>query len=1036
MTAIKENILISAKQCIIEFCTNCNSSNLILKTALEGINEYIEDITARLQRGTQPELSSFIDENFKIPLGLKLHLTNFLTRNYFHASATSITSKTVTSTRHLVYNANLSTNEAILVKVLEEWKMGNLLPEKYYTYIHNLVVKGALSTEAAQKLIHFSLQRASWEINKVDCTNGMCSSPKEISSRPRISCISTACELEDVHSLCCKAHSLTINGRNRAFSQIDMNGNTLREAKCYHSEKFQRYPTKSGLVWWEHRRSFENMSMCGTVAQHQESANEGSNILRQPSAKVESKLILIIGDSIECSDGVLEIDEVITVDAWTPSIPVLLGAPSKSSTMYNIVILVDGRLTYPTKTQLIHECDGASEIGDEEELLNPSNGSGNDENSGQNKTCGFVEACRKYFFLYASYHRGMVHVCHSVELNQYLISDQIPCNVLCVGPELAVVSGTNGLLGILPLDINAPTSTGSNQDTSTKEHGDIREYISLTKDIIAEGNTENASATPIHLTSHQNSTAVTLTSFSSNSSILVSGDTDGLLCWWKVGSRDERYRSSLIASYTPNTSERLHSIQISPNGCVTAVGLHNSLILLRQKEVTLGTESDGSSPICSIVPVPACLDFIENMKPRYSVSFEKDLIHIWRICKHNSHHSRSRQPTSRACNLVKSTSSPAVVENSVVDDEANNLRATKEGTLSSRKVQPAQQIEVSYWHHKHIDAFEMRLSELRENEETFINTLLEKFTRASSSSGLIKWNLSHEKRIFNSMSSVDLALINNDLSPREITHAKVLQCGNLETVSAVDLSRYDYISTGDEFVPLVDQYQDFSCLIPENEAYEDVSMEVEERNWRSAVLLKSVGEVEKHSTSLPLNHSSSDQVEQSYVDIALDKLKQDAVYIKMLDACFIDDFSPRFCKSKAFLAVFAAVTSLQATAQLGFVAAALDMSTESLLLLLKDNLDCMVQILPPTGADAIDNAEFSIAGSTNTLNLRESMKGGLLGWICSTEYSRLGGEYWIDPSIGHNKVCALYLKYCANKSVAVECPWQDYLRTYGPTRKN
>lgn len=45
----------------------------------------------------------------------------------------------------------------------------------------------------------------------------------------------------------------------------------------------------------------------------------------------------------------------------------------------------------------------------------------------------------------------------------------------------------------------------------------------------------------------------------------------------------------------------------------------------------------------------------------------------------------------------------------------------------------------------------------------------------------------------------------------------------------------------------------------------------------------------------------------------------------------------------------------------------------------------------------------------------------------------MGALFWVDPALGHNILCSLYLRYCGNKSVAVEHSWQDYLRTYGPT---
>jgi len=46
---------------------------------------------------------------------------------------------------------------------------------------------------------------------------------------------------------------------------------------------------------------------------------------------------------------------------------------------------------------------------------------------------------------------------------------------------------------------------------------------------------------------------------------------------------------------------------------------------------------------------------------------------------------------------------------------------------------------------------------------------------------------------------------------------------------------------------------------------------------------------------------------------------------------------------------------------------------------------------------------------------------------------RLGHAYYINPQEGHNYLCALYLKHCSNKSIAMDHPWQAYLKTYGPS---
>ncbi len=50
-----------------------------------------------------------------------------------------------------------------------------------------------------------------------------------------------------------------------------------------------------------------------------------------------------------------------------------------------------------------------------------------------------------------------------------------------------------------------------------------------------------------------------------------------------------------------------------------------------------------------------------------------------------------------------------------------------------------------------------------------------------------------------------------------------------------------------------------------------------------------------------------------------------------------------------------------------------------------------------------------------------------------TDTDRIGQEFWIDARNGHNAICSLYLRFCSNKSIAVDYLWQNYLKTYGPS---
>ena len=50
---------------------------------------------------------------------------------------------------------------------------------------------------------------------------------------------------------------------------------------------------------------------------------------------------------------------------------------------------------------------------------------------------------------------------------------------------------------------------------------------------------------------------------------------------------------------------------------------------------------------------------------------------------------------------------------------------------------------------------------------------------------------------------------------------------------------------------------------------------------------------------------------------------------------------------------------------------------------------------------------------------------GWLEWLGSI-YSA-GDEFWVDIKAGHNRLAALFLKFCANKSISIEHTEQEYL---------
>ena len=61
---------------------------------------------------------------------------------------------------------------------------------------------------------------------------------------------------------------------------------------------------------------------------------------------------------------------------------------------------------------------------------------------------------------------------------------------------------------------------------------------------------------------------------------------------------------------------------------------------------------------------------------------------------------------------------------------------------------------------------------------------------------------------------------------------------------------------------------------------------------------------------------------------------------------------------------------------------------------------------------------------TETNNLQQRID-GWLEWL--SDVHRAGEEFWVDVKSGHNRFAALFLKFCANKSISIEHAEQDYL---------
>eukprot|EP00981_Chlorochromonas_danica_P005934 scaffold1236_cov170-Ochromonas_danica.AAC.25 len=135
-------------------------------------------------------------------------------------------------------------------------------------------------------------------------------------------------------------------------------------------------------------------------------------------------------------------------------------------------------------------------------------------------------------------------------------------------------------------------------------------------------------------------------------------------------------------------------------------------------------------------------------------------------------------------------------------------------------------------------------------------------------------------------------------------------------------------------------------------------------------------------------------------------------FLSFMRKHFVHDRSLLFCRSRTLLAVLC--TSFLPL-PLAMLASIVDAPLDDVRMLIEDDLADLIAVSRDQKALVCFSDVFAPASR----------------WLCSLALDRMGGEFWIDPSVGHNLICALYLKLCGNKSVAVDHVWQSYLQAHG-----
>lgn len=170
-------------------------------------------------------------------------------------------------------------------------------------------------------------------------------------------------------------------------------------------------------------------------------------------------------------------------------------------------------------------------------------------------------------------------------------------------------------------------------------------------------------------------------------------------------------------------------------------------------------------------------------------------------------------------------------------------------------------------------------------------------------------------------------------------------------------------------------------------------------------------------------------------------------YTSLMRELFVHDRSDSFLEVKVFLSVYFASFI---TPSIGIISAALDIEASQLMHFIEStplvslfnyytcndsnftgryisNLETLSS--PPNSSSNGNRYPVSVTSELTLQSYLQNESDTIKTWL--TGRQRASGEFWVNPCIGHNYLSALHLRYLGNKSVAVECTWQDYLKCHG-----
>jgi hypothetical protein len=713
---------------------------------------------------------------------------------------------------------------------------------------------------------------------------------------------------------------------------------------------------------------------------------------------------------------------------------------------------------------------------------NSPNGSGNDNNNSGQQIIPDYSFPHQYYLLVGISLHSHCSIHSIVSLQEMIFPDQLPIGLSYVSSSFGFLYGTNGLLALFEMNRENGYNLPSYWNEKTSISGLNKEEIDETKYLKKEAGTgfgsssfpsydfensitlslmtsdtflldhqvKDSSSLPIAI-SHRSDAMIISVDYSFSSHRLVSVDNQSMIALWNIhhpssvshlyDGKVEKHQKIFFdlvggSSYYGfhEKHEKVKNVYFTPHGDYLLIACLDKLVLMKINDQLISSSSSSSSRASSfsssslpsssssITPlvsptISPCwmfekcsLDSFPHHYCHYSVVFDEDIIKIWRI--------------STCDSLLSSSSSSSF---SSVDT----------------------MIEVTSWSHRNIDGFLHRLSSSSSSSSSFqLNSSLSSINEMFFPSSFLSTccesvsSLPLRKEASSEMDQIqdkDGNLMNGDTIKEE---------GEEEDDDNDINENMNFLTFNGEFIPIypgeimIDTDDSMMMMIDDrgngngNETFfrntEEKQMEEDDKMILEPIESYYVEDL--FLSNYPCNPSTfcfSSNADSCSKTGSLSSsspfLSTWLLYLSYLRSRYHHDNNETFL---SLLSLFSVLSVCFQPPSLPLLASTLDMNILDLEKLLRKEFSELLTIHPLSPLPPGSTASTPASLNSCIVVIKPEYK-HFFHWLIGKNYYRLHSEFWIDPSLGHNLLCSLYLKHCSNKSVAVEHTWQSYLSIYG-----